>query len=165
MTSHDMNSATGIGSAVQDAGMSGLTWLLERFVDSVPGAERALLLSRDGLPLVDTGNNQTWADKQSAAVSGIAGLTASVLAPDGRRAGDPRQVMVEYDDFWLFVQSTGESRGVFPQRQTTVATVLCVLAGRGASVGRIGEEMAELVASFAPYIAVPVREVQEADVR
>jgi len=164
MTTHDPHTTTETAAPVQDAG-SGLTWLLERFVETVPGARRALLLSRDGLPLIDTGQNQTWADTQAAAVSGISALAASVLGPDGRRAGDPRQVMAEYEDFYLVVQSTGESWGVFPQRQGTVNTVLCVLAGREASMSRIGQEMADLVTSFAPYIEVPVREVPGADVR
>jgi len=163
MTTHDLHSTTETTAPAQDAGLSGLAWLLERFVNSVPGARRVLLLSRDGLPLIDTGQNQTWADTQAAAVSGISALAASVLGPDGRRAGDPRQVVAEYDGFYLVVQSTGRSRGIFPQRENTVGTVLCVLAGREASMSRIGQEMADLVTSFAPYIEVPVREMPGAD--
>lgn len=138
-----------------------VTWLLRRFAVEVSGVTHAVLLSRDGLRLSDSEVDKDWADELSAAVSGVASLAANVTGPT--RAKRPaRQVIIERDDCFLFIQGAGRSSAFrnFPgHTRGMVDTVLAVIAYPDADVGSVGFEMGRLVEKFAPYMDIPVRQV------
>ncbi|WP_416971624.1 roadblock/LC7 domain-containing protein [Streptomyces sp. 4F14] len=163
MTASDMTSTT----LIEEDALKALTWLLEQFTDSVPGVTHALLVSRDGIKLLDNGLDRDWADKQAAAMSGIASLAANAQGPDGRPLGPPRQILLEYDDRCIFVQSTGRT-SLFPNapggRNGMHSTVLCVMADERADFAAVGYEMSELTQKFTPYLMVADR-AQGADGR
>ncbi|MGW0822536.1 roadblock/LC7 domain-containing protein [Streptomyces sp. NPDC002845] len=136
-----------------------MTWLLKEFASSVPGVTHVLLLSRDGLRLLDSDMYPDWADKLAAGFSGIASLTANIPGP-GNAKVSPQQIIIEREDALFFLQSAGTSRAFEDHPGNTrgeVDTVLAVLARPDADVGTVGYEMGRLVGQFAPYMAIPVR--------
>nr|WP_260336160.1 roadblock/LC7 domain-containing protein [Streptomyces sp. EAS-AB2608] len=136
-----------------------LAWLLRQFVADVPGALHAVLLSREGLRLLDSDVDKDWADELSAAISGMASIAANVTGPTHQKK-PAKQVMVERDDCLLLVQSAGGSAAFKNQPgavRGVVDTILVVVTDPDADVGAAGFEMSRLVDKFAPYMEVPVR--------
>ncbi|MEU9068892.1 roadblock/LC7 domain-containing protein [Streptomyces sp. NPDC048306] len=135
-----------------------MVWLLRQFASETPGVTHAVLLSRDGLRLLDSDVDKDWADELSAAFSGIASLAANITGPSHKKR-PARQVIIERDDCLFFVQSAGRS-AVFdthPGEDGEVDTILAVIATRDADAGTVGFEMGRLVQKFAPYMVIPVR--------
>ncbi|WP_333743035.1 roadblock/LC7 domain-containing protein [Streptomyces ardesiacus] len=136
-----------------------MAWLLRQFVSETPGALHAVLLSRDGLRLLDSDVDKDWADELSAAFSGVASLAANISGPSHKKRS-PRQVIIERADCLFFVQSAGRSAAfdTHPGNERgEVDTILAVIAAGNCDAGAVGFEMGRLVAKFAPYMLIPVR--------
>jgi uncharacterized protein len=111
---------------------SNVNWLVTNFVDRVPGASEAVVVSSDGLPLAaSSGLGRETADRFAAVASGLIGLAYGAAGRFG--GGAVTEVIVEMERAFLFV--TGISDG----------SLLAVMAEHGCDVGRIGYEMAVLV--------------------
>jgi predicted regulator of Ras-like GTPase activity (Roadblock/LC7/MglB family) len=110
-----------------------LDWLVTRFVDDVPDAAHAILLSADGLLMASSTSLPADRAEQVAAVSsGLASLAvgASRLF-DG---GAVLQTIVEMEHGYLMLMSVGDG------------STLAVLTQESADIGQVGYEMALLVA-------------------
>ncbi|MER6847695.1 roadblock/LC7 domain-containing protein [Streptomyces flaveolus] len=136
-----------------------MAWLLEQFASERPGVAHAVLLSRDGLRLLDSNVDRDWADELSAALSGVASLAANITGPSSKKR-PAKQVVIEREDCLFFVQSAGRS-AVFDNHpgneRGAVDTILAVIATPDADAGTVGYEMGRLVQKFAPYMQIPVR--------
>ncbi|MEV5104642.1 roadblock/LC7 domain-containing protein [Streptomyces massasporeus] len=136
-----------------------MAWLLRQFASETPGITHAVLLSRDGLRLVDSDVDRDWADELSAALSGVASLAANITGPTHKKR-PARQVIIERDDCLVFVQSAGRSAAFdnHPGNERgEVDTILAVITTTDADAGTVGFEMGRLVQKFAPYMLIPVR--------
>ncbi|MFD3563401.1 roadblock/LC7 domain-containing protein [Streptomyces sp. NPDC058686] len=163
MSTHpEMNDVTGVAPASEATASSqreDMAWLLRQFASEVPGVTHAVLLSRDGLRLLDSDVDKDWADELSAAFSGVASIAANITGPSHKKR-HARQVVIERDDCLFFVQSAGRS-AVFENHpgneRGVVDTVLAVIATTDVDAGTAGYEMGRLVQKFAPYMQIPVR--------
>ncbi|MFJ9085896.1 roadblock/LC7 domain-containing protein [Streptomyces sp. NPDC102384] len=163
MSTHpEMNPLSSVspGPEVSTSGQrEDMAWLLRQFAIEVPGVTHAVLLSRDGLRLLDSEVDKDWADELSAALSGVASLASNITGPNHEKS-PARQVIIERDDCLFFVQSAGRS-AAFDNHpgndRGVVDTVLAVIAAPDADVGTVGFEMGRLVQKFAPYMHIPVR--------
>ncbi|MGW4289584.1 roadblock/LC7 domain-containing protein [Streptomyces sp. NPDC004673] len=146
--------------SVNDASnpLEGLDWLLQQFVSDNPGVTHAVLMSRDGLKLLDSGVDPDWADKLAATFSGMASLGAAVTGPTGRTVR-PSQVLVERDDCFFLIQYAGQAVSFpnAPGRDRKVDTVLGIVAAPDAALEAIGYETAQLIQRFAPLFAIEAR--------
>ncbi|MEU6904394.1 roadblock/LC7 domain-containing protein [Streptomyces coeruleorubidus] len=151
--SDTMTAASGKDAKLQLAG------LLKNFVDNVPRVTHALLISRDGLSLVDSEIHKDWADKWAATLGSLASLSENIPGPGGGRAA-LRLALIERGDALIFVSIAGTS-AAFPNQPGNTAgmvdTVLAVIAEPAADAGTVGFEMGQLVDRFAPYMVAPVR--------
>lgn len=119
--------------------MSGLSneannvnWLVNNFVDQIPGVSEAVVVSSDGLPIASSrGLDRDAVDRFSAVASGLIGLSYGAAGRFG--GGAVTEVIVEMENAFLFV--TGISDG----------SLLAVVAEGDADIGMIGYEMAVLV--------------------
>ncbi|MET7346696.1 roadblock/LC7 domain-containing protein [Streptomyces mirabilis] len=163
MSTHpEMNNVTGDAPASETTASGqreNMAWLLRQFAAEVPGVTHAVLLSRDGLRLLDSDVDKDWADELSAALSGVASLAANITGPSHKKR-PARQVVIERDDCLFFVQSAGRSAAFenHPGNERGVVdTVLAVIATTDADAGTVGYETGRLVQKFAPYMQIPVR--------
>jgi predicted regulator of Ras-like GTPase activity (Roadblock/LC7/MglB family) len=85
-----------------------MAWLLRQFASETPGVTHAVLLSRDGLRLLDSDVDKDWADQLSAALSGVASLATNITGPSHEKR-PVRQVIIERNDCLVFVRSVGGS--------------------------------------------------------
>ncbi|MCU1452346.1 MAG: hypothetical protein JWN46_492 [Acidimicrobiales bacterium] len=109
-----------------------VNWLLENFVDRVPGVSEAVVVSADGLPMAVSRNlGRDAADRFAAVASGLIGLAYGAAGRFG--GGAVTQIVIEMEHAFMFV--TGISDG----------SCLAVVAGISADVGLVGYEMAVLV--------------------
>lgn len=133
--------------------------LLTGFVQNVRGVTHALLISRDGLKLVDSEIHRDWADKWAASMGSLASLCESIPGPTGGSKG-LKLAVIEREDALIFASIAGAS-AAFPNqpgnKNGVVNTVLAVIAEPDADPGAVGYEMATLVDRFAPYMVEPVR--------
>lgn len=138
-----------------------LKWLLNRFVDRVPGVTGVVLISRDGLRKAQAGVGVDQADKIAALAGGMHALARNVAEVSGSAAGGFRQVIVEDDGVLVFVISTRHAAAHQPDVDPgQVSSVLCVLADPGADPGAIGYEMSSLVGSMGDHLATATRTAQ-----
>lgn len=168
-THHKTGTVTGVSAS--ESSPSGqrdnMAWLLRQFAGDTPGVTHAVLLSRDGLRLLDSDVDKDWADELSAAISGVASLASNISGPSHKKRS-ARQVIIERDDCLFFVQSAGRSAAFDKTpgaERGEVETILAVVATTDADVGSVGFEMGRLVAKFAPYMKIPVRVGTSGDVR
>ena len=109
-----------------------VNWLVEHFVDHIPGVSEAVVVSADGLPMaVSRGLDRDAADRFAAVASGLIGLAYGAAGRFG--GGAVTQIMIEMEHAFLFV--TGISDG----------SCLAVVAAATCDVGLVGYEMAVLV--------------------
>lgn len=165
MSTHpEMNNVAGVAPAPASEATASdqrkdMAWLLRQFATDVPGVTHAVLLSRDGLRLLDSDVDKDWADELSAAFSGVASIAANITGPSYKKK-PARQVVIERDDCMFFVQSSGRS-AVFDNHpgneRGVVDTILAVIATTDVDAGNAGYEMGRLVEKFAPYMQIPVR--------
>lgn len=125
--------------------MTDLDWLLDDLVKRVVGAQRAVVLSGDGLLLGRSGNlDLDDAERLSAVASGFQSLARGTSRHfDG---GGVRQTMVEMDNAYLVVTAAG--RGA----------CLALLASQDADMGMVGYEMNVLVQRVGTYLSTRPRE-------
>jgi hypothetical protein len=111
---------------------AGLDWLINNFVDRIPGVASALVVTNDGLVLAHSQRiSRDTADQLAAVTSGLASLTAG--AARFLDAGSVRQVIVEMAGGYLFLTSIGEG------------SALALMCGSECDIGLIGYEMSLLV--------------------
>ncbi|MFH9862262.1 roadblock/LC7 domain-containing protein [Streptomyces sp. NPDC017202] len=168
-THHETGTVTGVSAPENSPSgqRDNMAWLLRQFAGDTPGVTHAVLLSRDGLRLLDSDVDKDWADELSAAISGVASLASNITGPSHKKR-PARQIIIERDDCLYFVQSAGCS-AAFDNRpgneRGEVETILLVVATTDADAGSVGFEMGRLVAKFAPYMKIPVRVGTSGDVR
>ncbi|MFF7095763.1 roadblock/LC7 domain-containing protein [Streptomyces rubradiris] len=151
--------AGSIGRGAAHRARERIAWLLQQFTDELPDVTHAVLLSREGLRLLDGGVEKDWADELSAAISGVASLAANVTGPTGQKL-PAKQVLVERDDCLLLVQNAGGSKSFENQPgavRGVVDTILVVVAIPDARVDTVAFEISRLIGRFADYMEVPVR--------
>lgn len=111
---------------------SNVNWLLNNFVERVPGVREAVVVSADGLPMaMSAGMDRASADRFAAVSSGLIGLAYGAASRFG--GGAVHEVIVEMEHAFIFV--TGVSDG----------SSLAVVASSTCDVGLVGYEMAVLV--------------------
>ncbi|MDA3040806.1 MAG: roadblock/LC7 domain-containing protein [Actinomycetota bacterium] len=111
---------------------SNVSWLVNNFVDRVPGVNDAVVVSSDGLPIAASAQlDRDSVDRFSAVSSGLIGLAYG--ASSRFNGGAVTEVIVEMERAFLFV--TGISDG----------SLLAVIADAGCDVGLVAYEMAVLV--------------------
>ncbi|HEV7720523.1 MAG TPA: roadblock/LC7 domain-containing protein [Iamia sp.] len=109
-----------------------VNWLLNSFVERIPGVSEAVVVSADGLPMaVSQGLDRDAADRFAAVASGLIGLAYGAAGRFG--GGAVTQIIIEMEHAFLFV--TGISDG----------SCLAVVADASSDVGLVGYEMAVLV--------------------
>ncbi|MGW4485685.1 roadblock/LC7 domain-containing protein [Amycolatopsis sp. NPDC004368] len=109
-------------------GVNELDWLLDDLVKRVAGADRAVVLSSDGLLIGRSGN---LSEEDAEHLSAVASAFQSLARGTGRHfgGGNVRQTMVEMDHAFLFVTAAG--RGA----------CLALLASVDADMGLVAYEM------------------------
>jgi predicted regulator of Ras-like GTPase activity (Roadblock/LC7/MglB family) len=118
--------------AVPSSDERNLDWLVTRFVDEVPDAAHAILLSADGLLMAASSSIPADRAEQVAAVSsGLASL--AVGASRLFEGGAVLQTIVEMEHGYLMLMSVGDGSN------------LAVLTQEAADIGQVGYEMALLV--------------------
>lgn len=137
-----------------DEGRDDIAWLLSEFATDTNGVTHVVLLSRDGLRLLDSEAEEDWADSFAAAVSGVISLAAGLTGPRGGKR-PARQVLIERDDCLIFVQNAGRS-AILGSRPGGVDTVLAVVAAADSDAHTIGFSMGRLVGQLAPYMLTPL---------
>ncbi|MTD59674.1 roadblock/LC7 domain-containing protein [Amycolatopsis pithecellobii] len=87
-------------------GMNELDWLLDDLLQQIAGADRAVVLSADGL-LIGRSSNLTEEDGEH--LSAVASAFQSLAKGTGRHfgGGQVRQTVVEMDHAFLFVTAAG----------------------------------------------------------
>lgn len=111
---------------------SNVNWLVNNFVERVPGANDAVVVSSDGLPIAaSSGLDRDSVDRFAAVSSGLIGLAYGAAGRFG--GGAVTEVIVEMENAFLFV--TGISDG----------SLLAVMAASACDVGLVAYEMAVLV--------------------
>lgn len=129
---------------------SNINWLINNFVERVPGVQEAVVLSSDGLPMAaSTGLDRASADRFAAVASGLIGLAYGAAGRFG--GGAVNEVIVEMENAFIFV--TGISDG----------SSLAVVASSQCDVGLVGYEMALLVEKAGTVLTPELRaELQSA---
>ncbi|GGK38673.1 dynein regulation protein LC7 [Pilimelia terevasa] len=121
-----------------------LDWLLDDLLTRVPGLERAVVLSADGLLIGASGGpEQDSGEHLAAMAAGFASLARSASRHFG--AGQVRQTVVEMDDAFFFVTAAGPG------------ACLAVLTRADADIGLVAYEMAMLVARVGPELSAHTR--------
>lgn len=127
------------GSSRQD-----LRWLLDNFVDQVPGIAHSIVVSADGLPMSSSrGFPNERADQLAAIAAGLSSLTQG--AARCFDAGTVRQMVVEMEQGYLFVMAVGDG------------SCLAALASPSSDLGLVGYEMALMVARVGPVLTPSAR--------
>ena len=109
-----------------------LNWLINSFVDRVPGVAHTVVVSADGLLLaVSDGFPRDRADQLAAVASGLVSLTQG--AARVFEAGHVTQTVVEMEGGFLFIMAISDG------------ACMAVLAAPSCDIGLVGYEMALLV--------------------
>jgi uncharacterized protein len=119
-----------LGQALEDE--RNLDWVVSKFVDEVPSAAHAILVSADGLLMAASSSIPADRAEQVAAVSsGLASLAVGAARLfDG---GAVLQTVVEMQHGYLLLMSVGDGSN------------LACLTEDSADIGQVGYEMALLV--------------------
>lgn len=128
-----------------------LDWLVTNFVERVPDAAHAVVVSADGLPLAISGGfPQERADHLAAITSGLASLTQG--AARIFQAGIVVQTAVEMEEGVLIIMTISHGAS------------LAVLASADCELGLIAFEMSLLVERAGRMITPPTRSTNQAAV-
>ncbi len=119
-----------LGQALEDE--RNLVWVVSKFVEEVPSAAHAILVSADGLLMAASSSIPSDRAEQVAAVSsGLASLAVGAARLfDG---GAVLQTVVEMQNGYLLLMSVGDGSN------------LACLTEDSADIGQVGYEMALLV--------------------
>lgn len=122
----------------------GLDWLLDDLLRRLPSAERAIVLSADGLLIGRSSNlGRDDAEHLSAVASGLQSLARGAGRHFG--GGGVRQTLVEMEHSFLVVTAAG------------AGACLAVLAEAEADLGLLAYEMNLLVKRVGSYLSTPPR--------
>jgi predicted regulator of Ras-like GTPase activity (Roadblock/LC7/MglB family) len=126
------------------AGVGELDWLLDDLLERVSGAERAVVLSSDGLLLGRSGNLPA---EDAEHLSAVSSAFQSLARGAGRQfgGGRVRQIVVEMEQAFLLVTEAGQGAS------------LAVLATEDAEMGMIAYELNLLVKRVGPYLTAAPR--------
>lgn len=118
----------------------GLDWLVDDLTRRLPGVEKAIVLSSDGLLIGRSSSLQRDdAEHLSAAASGFQSLARGTGRHFG--GGNVRQTLVEMDHLFLIVTAAGEGAS------------LALLADVSTDMGLAAYEMSLLVRKVGTYLA------------
>lgn len=121
-----------------------VNFLVNNFVDQVPGVTEAVVVSSDGLPIAaSNGLGRDGVDRFSAVSSGLIGLAYGAAGRFG--GGAVTEVIVEMENAFLFV--TGISDG----------SLLATMAEANCDVGLVAYEMAVLVGKTGEVLTPELR--------
>ena len=121
-----------------------LDWLVNSFVERIPGASSAVVVSTDGLVLALSDRiARDTADQLAAATSGLASLT--VGAARCFDAGPVNQLIIEMAGGYLFITTVGDG------------SALAVMCEPNCDIGLIGYEMSLLVARIGQVLTPALR--------
>jgi predicted regulator of Ras-like GTPase activity (Roadblock/LC7/MglB family) len=125
-----------------------LDWLLDDLVRRVAGADRAVVLSADGLLI---GRSSNLSEPDAEHLSAVASAFQSLARGTGRHfgGGQVRQTLVEMDHAFLFVTAAGHG------------ACLALLADEQADVGMIAYEMNLMVKQVGAVLTAKPRDVME----
>ena len=138
---HDTSAAPVASTAGDDRD---LDWVMSRFVDDVPDAAHAILVSADGLLMASSTSIPGERAEQVAAVSsGLASL--AVGAARLFEGGSVMQTIVEMEMGFLMLMSVGDGSN------------LTVLTTEEADIGQVGYEMALLVSRVGRTVEAQAR--------
>jgi len=120
-----------------------LAWLLDEFVKNV-GARAAAVVTDDGFIKF---TNSELPSEDAERLAAITAGSQSLATGAGRHfdGGSVRQVLMELDNFTLFIASAGQG------------ALLVVLANPDANAGTIGYEMRMLAKRVGGYLITPPR--------
>jgi uncharacterized protein len=125
-------------------GESELDWLLDDFVERVPGASSAVVVTADGLVLcISAQISGDSADQLAAITSGLASLTDG--AAQFFAVGAVRQVIVEMEGGFLFVARVSDG------------SVLALLCDSDCDIGLIGYEISLLIGRIGKVLTPELR--------
>lgn len=121
-----------------------VNFLVNNFVEQVPGVTEAVVVSSDGLPIAtSSGLDRDGVDRFSAVSSGLIGLAYGAAGRFG--GGAVTEVIVEMEHAFLFV--TGISDG----------SLLATMAEATCDVGLVAYEMAVLVGKTGDVLTPELR--------
>src|SRR3954467_15764942 len=120
--------------------LNGLDWLVDDLLRRLPGADRAIVLSADGLLI---GRSQNLAREDGEHLAAVAAGFQSLARGAGRHfgGGAVRQTVVEMDNFYLVVTAAG------------AGACLALLAEADADMGMVAYEMNLLVKRVGSYLS------------
>lgn len=128
----------------QQPGESELDWLLDDFVERVPGASSAVVVTADGLVLCTSSQIAGGsADQLAAITSGLASLTDG--AAQFFAVGAVRQVIVEMEGGFLFVARVSDG------------SVLALLSESDCDIGLVGYEISLLIGRIGKVLTPELR--------
>ncbi|MCX4095562.1 roadblock/LC7 domain-containing protein [Nocardia sp. alder85J] len=121
-----------------------LDWLLNNLVDQVSGADAAVVLSADGLPVAGSDRlTREQIEHLAAIASALHSLGRGIGTHFGR--GALRQTVIELEGGYLVASEAGDG------------ACLALLAGLDADLGLIGYEMTVLVGQVRKQLAATPR--------
>lgn len=146
--------------AEPQSGTGDLGWLLDNFLEEVPGVDAAVLGTLDGLPLASAGLSAAQSAHLAAVAttqhsSGKAG--GNITDPPG---GDVQLVLVQLSRKNLFVMNTQRDQAT---AATVAGTLLTVLAARDTDTRMVGSEMTRLITSVARHLSTTTRSTADSD--
>ncbi len=117
-----------------------LSWLVDDLLQRVPGADRAIVLSADGLLI---GRSKNLAREDGEHLAAVAAGFQSLARGTGRHfnGGAVRQTVVEMDNYFLVVTAAG------------TGACLALLAEADADMGMVAYEMNLLVKRVGTYLS------------
>jgi predicted regulator of Ras-like GTPase activity (Roadblock/LC7/MglB family) len=125
-----------------------MSWLLDSFVEQVPGIAHVVAVSADGLLIAGSrGLPADRADQLAAVTAGLVSLAQGVSqATDG---GNLLQTVVEMGSGFLFLMSISDG------------SALAALAARNCDMGQVGYELTLLVDRVGAALAPGRREATQ----
>ncbi|PRX45453.1 putative regulator of Ras-like GTPase activity (Roadblock/LC7/MglB family) [Prauserella shujinwangii] len=132
-----------------NAGVNELDWLLDDLLKQVAGADRAVVLSADGL-LIGRSSNLSEADGEH--LSAVASAFQSLARGTGRHfnGGQVRQTVVEMERAFLFVTAAGSG------------ACLALLTADNADMGMVAYAMNMLVKRVGAVLSAAPRTAENA---
>ncbi|WP_068062177.1 roadblock/LC7 domain-containing protein [Nocardia xishanensis] len=133
--------------ADQKSGRNALDWLLDGLVTRVPGAEHAMVLSADGLPVARSNELKR---EDSEHLAAIASALHSLARGVGTRfdKGQFRQTVVELEDGYMVVTEAGQG------------ACLALLAAIDADLGIVAYQMNVIVGQVGTQLSATPRTPQ-----
>jgi len=119
---------------------AGLNWLVDDLLQRVPGADRAIVLSADGLLI---GRSKNLAREDGEHLAAVAAGFQSLARGTGRHfnGGAVRQTVVEMENYFLVVTAAG------------TGACLALLAEVDADMGMVAYEMNLLIKRVGTYLS------------